>query len=148
MIVHSCFKHAKGFLKHHQFASRFEQWNFISNGTLKKIKIDNPIIMFLLWLFKNKIIVLSIIHMLCDSFYFVCSHQFYFFRILALWLCKIWLQNNYLHFLLQFLETFPKKTSSTCLQIGLWNFFLNLFFFLAFNWFPFSSCFLLFWVYL
>jgi hypothetical protein len=25
MIVHSCFKHAKGLLKHHQFASSFEQ---------------------------------------------------------------------------------------------------------------------------
>jgi hypothetical protein len=24
----SCLEHAKGFLKHHQFASSFEQWDF------------------------------------------------------------------------------------------------------------------------
>jgi hypothetical protein len=30
---HSCFEHAKGILKHHQFALSFEQWNFISNET-------------------------------------------------------------------------------------------------------------------
>jgi len=30
---HSCFEHAKGLLKHYQFASSFEQWNLINNGT-------------------------------------------------------------------------------------------------------------------
>jgi hypothetical protein len=29
----NCFKHAKGLLKHHQFASSFEQWNFINHET-------------------------------------------------------------------------------------------------------------------
>lgn len=36
------FKHAKRFLKHHQFASNFCGWNFASNTTYPKHKIDNP----------------------------------------------------------------------------------------------------------
>jgi hypothetical protein len=28
----SCLEHAKGLLKHYQFASIFEKWNFINNG--------------------------------------------------------------------------------------------------------------------
>jgi len=35
--------HPKGLLKYHQFASSFEQWNFIGNGTLKGKEIENPI---------------------------------------------------------------------------------------------------------
>ncbi len=29
----TCLEHAKGFLKHHESASSFKQWNFINNGT-------------------------------------------------------------------------------------------------------------------
>ncbi len=29
----NCFEHAKGLLKHYQFASSFEQWNFLNYGT-------------------------------------------------------------------------------------------------------------------
>jgi hypothetical protein len=35
------FKHAKELLKHHQFASNFEYWNFTSNATYSN-NIDNP----------------------------------------------------------------------------------------------------------
>jgi hypothetical protein len=31
----NCFEHAKVLLKYHQFASNFEQWNFINNETSK-----------------------------------------------------------------------------------------------------------------
>jgi hypothetical protein len=34
----NCFEHAKVLLKHHQFASNFEQGNFISNETSKEKK--------------------------------------------------------------------------------------------------------------
>jgi hypothetical protein len=40
---HSYFEHGKGLLKYHQFASSFELWNFINNGSLRGIEIDNPI---------------------------------------------------------------------------------------------------------
>jgi hypothetical protein len=39
----NCFKYAKGLLKHHQFASNFEQWNFINDGILKGEENENKI---------------------------------------------------------------------------------------------------------
>jgi hypothetical protein len=43
-IIHTCFEHAKGLLKHHQFASSFEHWNLVHIMVPKKEKkINNPI---------------------------------------------------------------------------------------------------------
>ncbi len=39
----NCFEDTKGLLKHHQFASSFEQWNFISNQISKRKEIENLI---------------------------------------------------------------------------------------------------------
>jgi len=39
----SCFKYVKVLLKHHQFASNFEQWNFINDGISKGEKNGNKI---------------------------------------------------------------------------------------------------------
>jgi hypothetical protein len=70
-----CFVHVKWPLKHHQFASSFEQWNFISNQTLKRKKIENSFVMFLLWCFQRyKIIVFSCCDTPCHSFYHSCTH--------------------------------------------------------------------------
>jgi hypothetical protein len=65
----NCFKHAKEHLKHHQFASIFEQRNFTDNGILKgrenKNSIyDAPFVIFQ----KQTIIVLSRCDTPCGSF--------------------------------------------------------------------------------
>ncbi len=71
----NCFEHAKGLLKHHQFASSFEQWNFISIGTLKGKAIENQIYYDPLVIFqKYKIIVLNTCFTAYGSFYCVCTH--------------------------------------------------------------------------
>ncbi len=81
-IVQSCFEHAKRFLKHHQFASSFEQWNFISNETSKGKKVNNSIYYAPLVIFqKYKIIVLNIAHTPCASFYCVCTGKKFNFQI-------------------------------------------------------------------
>jgi hypothetical protein len=59
-------------LKHHQFASRFEQWNFISNETLKRKAIENPIYYAPLVNFQRYKITILNAHTLC-SFYCVCN---------------------------------------------------------------------------
>jgi len=71
-IVHNCFEHKKGLLKHHQFASSFEQWNFISNETLKRKAIENPIYYAPLVNFQRYEITILSAHTLC-SFYCVCN---------------------------------------------------------------------------
>jgi hypothetical protein len=71
--VHNYFKHAKRLLKHHQFASGFEHWNFASNGILKGKKSIIQFILLPLWFFKRCFFLKSIIHTPCDSFYCVCT---------------------------------------------------------------------------
>jgi hypothetical protein len=46
-IVHGCVEYAKGLLKHHQFASSFEQRNFMM-GFKKENKLTIQFIMLLL----------------------------------------------------------------------------------------------------
>ncbi len=71
----NCFEHAKGLLKHHQFASSFEKWNFISNGTLKGNSIQfnsiyyTPFVIFQ----RYKIIILNICFTSCGCFYCFCT---------------------------------------------------------------------------
>jgi hypothetical protein len=65
--------------------------------------------MFLLWFLKNKIIVLNIIHMRCGSFYFVSSHQYFFTKFLHYGYEKFGYKKITSHFLLYFLENFPKN---------------------------------------
>jgi hypothetical protein len=70
----NCFEHAKGLLKHHQFAWSFKQWNFICNGILKGKEIETPIYYAPLVIFQRyKIIVLSTCYTPCGSFYCVCT---------------------------------------------------------------------------
>jgi len=64
----------------------------------KKKKLTIQFIMFLLWFLKNKIIVLSIIHMLCGSFYFVCFHQYVFTKFLHYGYEKFGYKKNYFTF--------------------------------------------------
>jgi hypothetical protein len=68
----SCLEHAKGLLKHHQFTTSFDQWNFINNGTLKWKKNENPIYYAPLVIFQRyKIIILNSCDTPCGSFYCV-----------------------------------------------------------------------------
>ncbi len=64
----------------------------------KKKKLTIQFIMFLLWFLKNKIIVLSIIHMLCGSFNFFFSHQYFFTKFLHYGYEKFGYENNYFTF--------------------------------------------------
>jgi hypothetical protein len=68
----SCFEHAKWLLKHHQFPTSFEQWNFINNGTQKENENENPTYYARLVIFQRyKIRILSNCDIACGSFYCV-----------------------------------------------------------------------------
>jgi hypothetical protein len=62
-------EHVKQLLKHYQFASSFEQWNFINNGSSKGRKNENLIYYAFFVIFQRyKIIVLSSRDTILSSF--------------------------------------------------------------------------------
>jgi hypothetical protein len=70
----NCLEHAKGLLKHHQFKTSFEQWNFINNGVLKGKENENPIYHVPLVIFqKYKITILTSCDTPYGPFYCVCT---------------------------------------------------------------------------
>ncbi len=82
----NCFKHAKGLLKHHQFASSFEQWNFINMELKNENKNENSIYYVHFVIFqKYNIIVLSSYDTPCGSFFYcVCTHLGFFSNMLQM----------------------------------------------------------------
>ncbi len=84
--------------------------------------------MFLLWFLKNKIIVLSIIHMFCGSFYFVCSHQYFFTKFLHYGYEKIGYKNNdFTFFTIISWNISQKQLHQHVFKLDFENFFLTFF---------------------
>jgi hypothetical protein len=72
-------EHAKGFLKHHQFASSFEKWNLINNENFKGNENENPFYYAPLVIFQRyKFTILSSCDTPFGSFYCV-------YTLVALW---------------------------------------------------------------
>jgi len=67
--VHDYFEHVNDLLKHHQFASNFEHWNFASIGAYSKKHFDNQIYYAPFVIFQRyKIRILNTIHTPYGSF--------------------------------------------------------------------------------
>jgi hypothetical protein len=59
-IIHPKVLNVLLLLKHHQFASNFEQWNFASNGAYVKKWFDNPNYCVTLVIFQNYSLLRSV----------------------------------------------------------------------------------------